>query len=150
MNLTPTTTRKRINVYVGIKWCARCRSYLAVEHFGLDRTKRDGLSGWCRRCRAGSEKGRRDRTGELTRAALRARYNKDPEQHKARVAVARAIARGVLTKPTECQVCRRGRRIEAHHHCGYERKNWLNIVWRCRQCHTLEHKRYRGRRIAAA
>jgi hypothetical protein len=69
------------------------------------------------------------------------RYEANPERWKAKVAVARAVKAGRLKKPKVCPVCTKKRRIEAHHHMGYERKNWLNIVWRCRPCHKLEHTR---------
>jgi hypothetical protein len=129
------------NVIVGLKWCPHCQSLLAVDGFGFDRTRDDGLSGWCRRCRADGEQKRRDANPEAMRAALRARYHREPEKWHAKVAVARALAEGILSKPMNCPVCRRARLIEAHHHRGYDRRFWLDVVWRCRQCHTLEHRR---------
>jgi hypothetical protein len=126
---------------VGIKWCPRCSNYRSDDAFGFDLTRDDGLSGWCRACRAEGEKGRREDDRVSVNAATRARYRANPAKWKAKVTVARAIAKGLLSKPTACPRCKRTRNIEAHHHLGYEREHWLDIEWRCRQCHTLEHKR---------
>ena len=137
----PQKRRAYVNRFPGLKWCPQCAEFRSRDAFGFDRTRDDGLSGWCRACRARGEKSRRDANVEQTRQTLRTRYRTDPARWHAHVAVARAVAAGVLTKPTSCPTCQRQRRIEAHHHRGYARKNWLDVVWRCRQCHTLDHKR---------
>jgi hypothetical protein len=125
----------------GIKWCPRCASFRMTEAFGLDINRTDGLSGWCRVCRATNEKARRDSSPIAANTANRARYHANPEQWHAKVAVARAVLKGLLSKPAICPTCKRDRKVEAHHHLGYARKNWLNVRWMCRQCHVLEHKR---------
>jgi hypothetical protein len=130
------------NTIPGLKWCPHCTTFKRLTEFGLDQSRDGGLSGWCRKCRAAESKRRRDR--DLTRShdEWNARYRNDPQRFKCHVSVARAVAVGKLVKPKLCPVCCiEGRRIEAHHHAGYARENWLNVVWRCRQCHTLEHKR---------
>ena len=133
--------RPRKNTVPGEKWCPHCEAVLSIDAFGLDRTRNDGLSGWCRACRAGGERHRRSADIEASRGACRAQYRRDPRIHKAHVALNRAIRAGRITKPRRCPACNRERKIEAHHHRGYDRQHWLDVVWRCRQCHTLEHKR---------
>ena len=32
------------------------------------------------------------------------------------------------------------RHIQAHHHNGYEREHWLDVVWLCRACHNDTHR----------
>ena len=124
-----------------MKWCPACSQEKPVHLFGLDATREDGLSGWCRACRADAERARRCADPEKCRAELRERYRRDPARFKAKVYAARAVARGFIKRPPACPVCNENRKLEMHHHAGYARENWLNIVWRCRQCHALEHKR---------
>lgn len=123
------------------KWCPACCTNRAADDFGFDRSRGDGLSGWCRNCRALGEKTRRDAHLDDVRRNLRERYRCDPARFKAHVAVARAVAAGELVKPSSCPACFRYRPVEAHHYLGYAREHWLDVVWRCRQCHSLEHKR---------
>lgn len=66
-----------------------------------------------------------------------------PERHCAREAVHRAIKSGRLIRPETCSRCGRdpGRtrngksQIHGHHHRGYAREFWLDVVWLCIQCH---------------
>lgn len=55
-------------------------------------------------------------------------------------AVLEAVRRGVLHRPETCSRCGRppkaGRKIEAHHHLGYEVERWLDVKWLCKQCHN--------------
>jgi hypothetical protein len=137
----PRKRRHRINTEEGVKWCPQCSRHRETAEFGASIDRYDGLNGWCRGCRAKAEKGRRDADLEASRATSRARYAENPVKWKAKVAVERAVSAGRLVKPDACPVCGRKRRVEAHHHRGYARENWLEIVWRCRPCHALEHTR---------
>jgi hypothetical protein len=45
-------------------------------------------------------------------------------------AVEAAIELGELTRPAVCGDCGTDKRkIEAHHHKGYQREHWLDVVW---------------------
>ena len=55
-------------------------------------------------------------------------------------AVEAALQRGRLRKPSTCECCGMKRKLEAHHHRGYERENWLNVEWLCNPCHAARHK----------
>ena len=41
-----------------IKWCPKCSSTLGSDMFYRDSSKRDGLSGWCKKCRSVDSKKR--------------------------------------------------------------------------------------------
>ena len=61
-----------------------------------------------------------------------------PEQSKAYNKVTKAIQTGKLWK----QPCFCGEiKVYAHHHMGYDEKNWLNIIWLCLKHHREAHKK---------
>ena len=64
-----------------------------------------------------------------------------PEKHSARKAVAVALRRGALERPSECSKCGLHCLPDAHHG-DYERP--LDVQWLCRACHTPLHQ-HRGR-----
>ena len=65
------------------------------------------------------------------------------DQRNAQQAVTHAVRIGKLIRPETCSRCGgRGRRIEAHHHAGYERENRLNVEWLCSSCHGKERMKY--------
>lgn len=73
-----------------------------------------------------------------------ARYNsewrKRPENKvkiSAHKAVKMAIARGVLTRPDNCQFCNVRCRPNAHHD---DHTKKLEVLWLCDQCHSTRHK----------
>lgn len=69
-------------------------------------------------------------------------YRKLPKVKKrqyAYKAVHDAIKLGVLT-PKPCEKCNEKENIQAHHHMGYEKINWLNVKWLCQVCHGEDHR----------
>ena len=58
---------------------------------------------------------------------------------RAQAAVARALKRGRLVKPGQCQEpgCQQ-KKVQAHHHKGYSRKHQLDVVWLCPHHHGLK------------
>ncbi len=50
----------------------------------------------------------------------------------------KAIRNGEIT-PKPCYMCGISP-AEAHHHKGYDKENWLNIVWLCSTHHNQEHE----------
>ena len=90
---------------------------------------------------------RRAADPEKQREASRQQREAHPRRNKARNAVSVALREGKLT-PGFCSVCGlepkkvNGRqRIQAHHHRGYDEDYWLDIVWLCRPCHALVHRK---------
>lgn len=58
-----------------------------------------------------------------------------PERIKVMSAVAWAIKKGELIRPTICAQCNKEGRIEAHHYKGYAWENRFDIQWLCPLCH---------------
>ena len=69
------------------------------------------------------------------------RYHNDPEYKQkvaARSAVNTAVRAGVMERPDSCPSCGRKVRVHGHHHNGYEKEHWLDVVWLCARCHYAE------------
>lgn len=79
---------------------------------------------------------RKEQVRELVRANRRA----NPDKFRARQAVAKALKRGLLTKPDACEKCGRkdAPRLVAHHH-SYAKEFWLDVEFICNRCHSRHH-----------
>ena len=62
---------------------------------------------------------------------------RNPEKLKAHHALNHAIEDGKLVKPSTCERCGSGKKLEGHHD-DYSKP--LEVMWFCRQCHVDEHK----------
>jgi len=63
-------------------------------------------------------------------------YKNNPERTRVNQALRRAIKRGSITKPKDCQICGYEGRIHSHHP-NY--KNALDVAWVCASCHKIIH-----------
>jgi len=61
---------------------------------------------------------------------------RNPEKYKAHMALNNALARGKLSRGTECDTCGDPGKLHAHHH-DYSKP--LKVVWLCPKCHKAEH-----------
>lgn len=68
-------------------------------------------------------------------------YN--PTTAPAKIALSRAVKKGIIQRPDACSQCGATGKIEAHHHNGYDKIHYLDVVWLCRSCHDLiEHPEF--------
>lgn len=64
----------------------------------------------------------------------------DPLKARARSELRRAVKEGRIKRlPCFCGETR----VEGHHHKGYERSYWLDVMWLCPKHHVEEHKKLR-------
>lgn len=68
------------------KTCTRCKTEKPVDEFNLSRGAKDGRQSWCKQCR----QEHREANREAKAAYDRARYEADPEKHRARARAERA------------------------------------------------------------
>ena len=129
----------RVNVVAGMKWCNKCQTRKPVDAFGVARDRHDGLNAYCRTCRTASRRHWRTTNIATARADVRARHAANPELSRAKRAVQRALANGLVERPAPGTPCDCGRvaPLEAHHHLGHAKEHHLDIVWRCRSCRAL-------------
>lgn len=60
-------------------------------------------------------------------------------------AVEAALRTGRIAKGKKCAACGTSkRRLEGHHHKGYERKYWLEVIWLCPPCHRKKEDSKKG------
>ena len=116
--------------------CTKCHVPKKSDEF-------QGRNSHCRNCRnlaSYAYKKGPGKTAHNARVAERFRrlYKTDPtfrQKHGARQAALLAVKVGILKRPKVCPECGRKVRLHAHHHKGYAKKNWLNVVWLCPRCH---------------
>lgn len=59
-----------------------------------------------------------------------------PDIVRAAWALKCAIRTGKIARSMYCQSCNSPCRTDAHHHKGYAKEHWLDIIWLCRRCHA--------------
>lgn len=147
------------------KKCPQCKEVKPVSEWYKNKRQPDGFSAWCKDCTKDyhyqnrdqrnahsrdyhkTERGKqvekeylRTETGRATRRRIRKRrYNTDKEfreRCRARSAISNAIRLGLML-PAKSQTCTRcGEQAQQyHHHNGYEREHWLDVIAVCRSCH---------------
>lgn len=65
---------------------------------------------------------------------------KSTNQEAARYTVTNAIRDKKIKRPNFCQKCKIKCIPEGHHYLGYDKKNWLKIIWLCTDCHKKADK----------
>lgn len=74
---------------------------------------------------------------EKVRAEVKRHQEKHRDKYLARQWVRRAVARGKIIKPKNCQICNiEASRIEGHHE-DYSKR--LEVLWLCVDCHKKIH-----------
>ncbi len=136
------------------KWCGRCRSMLPFSDFRKNRSKKSGLSDWCRLCAdqawynrfysnpearerhyATVKRWKKSENGILSMRNEVKRYRKKyPEKVRARNKINGEIRAGRLRRQ-ECEVC--GSPNANAHHADYSKP--LEVRWLCDLHHTEVH-----------
>ena len=141
---------------ISMKHCPTCRTSKLRDHFYRDNRTPDGLKGQCKACHIeGCIRTRnKDRKRSANAQYMRRAFLKDPEKfrkqwrrasrqrvwtfkHEARYQLNRAIRRGDIARPEQCEACKSKGRITAHHD-NYSMP--LRVRWLCYPCHGREHR----------
>lgn len=145
------------------KFCFRCKVNKPITDFPKNRARPDGLQVYCRVCMAKINKlaGSTPHGKALSREAANRWYHRHkhelikkkpsgptkweryPDKHKAHVMVAYALKKGILVKPSVCEMADGNceGKIEAHHPNGYDKENYFNVQWLCNRHHNLIHRK---------
>lgn len=67
------------------KTCTKCSETKALDEFGRDKNRRDGLNPWCKACNRANANRHRLANVEVISAKRKAKYREDPELIKQRV-----------------------------------------------------------------
>lgn len=89
--------------------------------------------------KAGKTKCKQYRQSEKGRISRNKGANKfritHPTQRKAQTAVVNAVFKGVLPKANSLQCACGNPAKEYHHHKGYAKEHWLDVIPVCKKCH---------------
>ena len=103
-----------------------------------ERSRAIGRSSW----RRNGHKWKR-RTKEQLAAYAREYRRRIGQKNVAYWKVKDALQAGKLQKPILCGICNQAKKLQAHHHKGYAKEFWLDVVWLCIKCHNAEHLKLR-------
>jgi hypothetical protein len=122
------------------KICGHCKRELPLEAFGRDRSRKDGLFNWCKKCnRADCLRRFHEKTKkqpvyiERSRIALANRKQKIPEKLKARSMAGEKVQ---SLKKAVCEKCGETNDLQMHHP-DYARP--LDVVTLCIRHHFDAH-----------
>ena len=129
-----------------VQRCANCGIVQPLINFYRDRSRRLGVYNRCRTCESKRNAERTParfgpgsiyNTYAKRAAKIKRAYLKNPLPYKARHAVSIAIKEGKLSRG-ECHLASNecSGKVQAHHHAGYDKPNWLNVVWVCKHHHN--------------
>lgn len=113
----------------GLKWCYKCKNWKPQAQFGIDKNRGDGLAAVCFTCRRVAVRKRRKDQAPSQKVA-----------NQATNAIRYAVKCGRMVKATElpCHDCGKPAQVY-HHHLGYARRHWLDVIPLCKSCHTKRH-----------
>ena len=149
-----------------IKQCSnpKCKQVKPISEFYKDKTKKDGLQSRCKICLDFQhEKYRQTEAGRKARFVENRRYQQTEKGRlshclrsrkysrknklicQAQNAVNYAVKIGRLLRPSslQCSYCPTQAR-EYHHHKGYQKKHWFDVITVCTLCHCEIRKRKGG------
>lgn len=136
------------------KQCTICKEKRPLSEFHRDASRGDGLDATCKVCKkaackrygksdGGKATQRRYAQTQKGKAKKRRHYLKikDTLKWKARNAVRQKINTGKMNyaRMLACAFC--GKQASSwHHHLGYKKQHWLDVIPLCKICHANEHK----------
>lgn len=139
--------------HIDEKRCISCRTVKSVKEFNKNCNIKDGYSQYCKDCRyfrrsAYEARSKASQQQKRYRATTKGKISKIKSDRKnivniqARSEVKKAIIRGDLAPLIlrKCTICGENAK-EYHHHKGYEKKYWLDVIPLCSKCHGLEHRK---------
>jgi len=139
------------------KQCFKCKKTKAISGFYRHSQMADGTLGKCKECTKKDANAHRNANLDKIRAYDRARallphrkketlriteeYRKKfPHRSLAVGRVSRALKSGKLKRPNKCALCKKKKKVLAHHD-DYSKP--LEVVWVCQPCHKQIHKEWR-------
>ena len=116
------------------KTCRVCHQTKPLSEFYRNANRLDGKASRCKSC--AKEASRLYRASLRGRATRKFRRYRDKQKIRARDAVSNAIKRGDLPKVQTRRCIHCGETAAAyHHHRGYKREHFLDVVPVCHECH---------------
>lgn len=131
-----------------MKVCHICQKTQSFSEFYKHPKTKDGYQVWCKSCistynQIYAKKYRKTSKGKLILRQTQKKYRRDhPQIMSAYDAVKIAIRSGKISKITKLDCCYCPNKAEQyHHHKGYAKKHWLDVIPVCKKCHRKIHKK---------
>jgi hypothetical protein len=138
-----------------MKQCRKCGIEKDISEFYHHPKMADGFLNVCKECSKRNAKGYREMNIERIRAYDRVRghpspplrptkgarekwIERNPKKRAAHLELTDAIKKGLIVKPSACELCGEGKKLEAHHRDYSEP---LAVVWLCVKCHNDVHRK---------
>ena len=111
----------KIMSYKGVKFkeCPRCKQIKPVSSYTRDKSKTDGLTAWCKKCRNKRKLERRS-MGFKEKLSIR-----DPEKVRANSIIRYAIKNNLIQVPSICSMCWK-ECIPIAHHPDYSKPRFIH------------------------
>ncbi|HUT00137.1 MAG TPA: hypothetical protein VMY59_07470 [Candidatus Thermoplasmatota archaeon] len=137
------------------KQCCRCKIVKELSNFHKSKRTKDGVQTMCKSCNKEYQKVyirkyRQTKTGKeianrychSDKGLYKSRkaYEKNKTKKIASASVRGKVKRGLIPHPStlKCSNCT-NRAREYHHHKGYAKKNWYDVIPICTICHNKIH-----------
>ena len=134
--------RKGVRVYnidgTPVKMCPCCEKTLPLTEFAQDNSKTDGRTSFCKDCRNVYKKQYRSTgNGKITGKSYQNKRSLfSPEKDKAKAIISKMLSKGIITKPSRCEICGSESSIQGHHP-DYSKP--YEVYWLCKDCHAFVH-----------
>lgn len=137
------------------KRCWKCKQTQFISEFYRDKSRKDGFQPVCNTChkarrktakykavkKAYQERYRQTESAKICYRQCAAKQRvKFPERIKATNAVGRAVKTERLPRADTLKCSCGEQAKEYHHHKGYAKEHWLDVVPKCKQCHVDIHQ----------
>ncbi|MEE9354789.1 MAG: hypothetical protein V3U75_04290 [Methylococcaceae bacterium] len=128
------------------KTCCYCKQVKLLSEFYTDYKSKDGYQYQCKACkkqyqqskkgRECSKRYRQSEKGKKNHRCCIRRYQKHfPERKKAKDAVDWAIRTGKIPRANTLKCSCGNQAKQYHHHKGYAKEHWLDVIAVCVSCH---------------
>ncbi len=163
----PFVKEKAMNDTIITKRCSRCKQIKPISEFHKNRAQKDGYRNHCKncvKCYQQSEKGKEvyrainQRYNKTEKCKIRRKrymqsekgkrksqrknlrqYKRYPERMKAYSAINNAIKTSKIPRVAVFKCTCGNQAQQYHHHKGYAKKHWFDVIAICVPCHILCH-----------
>ena len=118
------------------KVCIVCKKEKSKDEFVTDKKHLDQKHPYCNECKSKYQRERYKKRPSVYYETAKRWVDKNKEKRRAHVMLNKMVSTGKIEKPVICSNCGCSpKRLEAHHHNGYAKEHWLDVVWLCHPCH---------------
>ncbi len=122
------------------KECSVCRKIKDINDFSKDRNKKLGYDIICLECMRKRNRYLYSKNPSAFYNSSRLWIKNNTEKQRAHAALNKAVLKGRIIKPKNCEKCGASGKLDGHHWHGYDNNHIFDVQWLCRKCHKEEEK----------